>query len=83
MLDASAPISYLEKDYPCVISGISRVWEEAKNWGMEKRLGKGETFSFKDEPLTNMFTSRAVRWPVCSTKTTAPRTQILFVVVST
>lgn len=44
---------YLDKGYPCVISGISSVWEEAKNWGVEKSLMKGQSFSFDDENTTN------------------------------
>ena len=44
---------YLDKGYPCVISGISTVWEEARAWGVEKHLMKGQVFSFDDENTTN------------------------------
>lgn len=46
-------VSHAGIGYPGVISGISRVWEEARPYAVEKRLKKGESFSFQDETATD------------------------------
>ena len=48
-LSHSEILPYLDKGYPCVISGLSTVWEEAKEWSIEKRFAKGQIFSFDGE----------------------------------
>lgn len=46
-------LPYLDKGYPCVITGISQEWENARGWGIERTLAKGETFSFDEENTAN------------------------------
>ena len=48
-LSHSEILPYLDKGYPCVISGLSTVWEEAKEWIIEKRFAKGQIFSLDGE----------------------------------